>query len=145
MTKYEDILASVVSKLEARFSEITIESNDVEEGFDRPSFFTSLDGISSSDFMDVSVDRNMTARIIYFPTHKTKNQVELLSMMDSLDELFLRENIIKIDEDVSIEVEQVDLKIVSKVLHCSFKIVLCEDYERPVAEFNMEDLEYQMN
>ena len=72
MTKYKDILAALVKYLRTLPREIEVQTQDVEEGFSRPSFFIELDNIKVSDFMKASKIRDITVRIVYFPKDKHK-------------------------------------------------------------------------
>lgn len=143
MTTYKEILEAVLRKLKDKFPLIEQESQDIEEGFARPSFFASLDNVSNEDFMNVSSDNGMTVRITYFPKDKKKNQEELLDMMSELSMLFRQERL-KINDDLDVEVEEVKLKVVNKVLHCDFDLMIYEDYEYVEDHDAMSELEIEL-
>jgi len=147
MIKYIDILKAVNEKIQSKFPAIEILSeSDVEEKIVRPSFMTTLDNIKASDFMTKSIDKNQTVRIYYFATKKDKNKIENLNMIDSLTEIFIENNLIKINDNFNIEIyEDVEFDIVDKVLHCYFDISFNEDYERVDNVENMEEIEMKMN
>lgn len=140
MIKFEDILSAVITKLKTGIPGIKVKSQDIEEGFKRPSFFVELDNIKIDDFMRSFQERKLTVRISYFPTDKNKNQLELLKMRDSLNETFIKENLIYITEDMVVEVEKVNIVVVDKILHFDFKIYLSEEYEREITNELMEEL-----
>ena len=141
MVKYTEIHKAIVDKLRGKFSTIKITSEDVTEGIVRPSFFVSFDEIKSSDFMNTSLDRNMTVRIYYFSTKIDKNKFELLKIQDDLNDLFLEDNIIEIDKYTSVEVHDLDFDVIDKVLHIYFDIALSEDYNRVDDVELMDNLE----
>jgi hypothetical protein len=140
MVKFEKILSSVILKLRTGIPGIIVQSNNIEEGFSRPSFFVQLDNIKIEDLMKKVQERKMTIRIIYFPTDKNKNQLELLRMMDSLNESFVVDNILEIDDDTSTSIQSVDLDKTDDVLHFDFDIELTEMYTREIIAEMMEEL-----
>ena len=143
MVKYEDIIAAVKTRLNTNFSEITVNSNDIKEGFDRPSFFIKLDNVIAENFMQDTQDNYMTIRVAYFPEDKEINQEELLFMQDSLAEILLMDNVVTVNENISFEVEELEFAIVDDVLHCDFDITIYEEYNRTETASNMEAIEYK--
>lgn len=141
MVKYTEIHKAIVNKLNK--TGINTTSKDVSEGFDRPSFFISLDNIKASDFMREALDREITVRIYYFSSTIDNNKIELLNMQDKLIELFLEDNLIRVNEYVNIEVDELEFSIVDKVLHCYFDIRLCENYNRVDDTPTMEELQIE--
>lgn len=128
---YIKISKAVNRKLKTRFGLPILSSGDVEEKITRPSFMVELDNMGSSDFMSVSQDKKMTVRIHYFSSNKDKNKLENLSMIDSLDELFVKDSILKVEEGFSLDVDSdIDIDIVDKVLQYSFDIEFSELYDR---------------
>ena len=121
MVKYTDILKAVNDKLTAKFPAIKIVSeSDVEEKIIRPSFMTMLDGIKATDFMSVCADKEMTVRIYYF-SKTEKNKLENLKMLESLEESFLVDGLIKAG-DFNISVQDIDVNFPDKVLEFNMDI-----------------------
>ncbi len=146
MIKNTDILSAINLKIKSKFTDIPILSeSDVKERIVRPSFMTTLDNLKTSDFMSESLDREMTIKLYYFPTDRDKNKIELLNMIDDLYDLFLQDNIINIDTDFAVEVEELEVEIIDKVLHCYFDLMMSEDYNREDNTPNMEDLQFTQN
>lgn len=85
MITYKDIKLAVNEKL----SELGIEinSNDVKEGFARPSFFVSFDNIVRSS-SETQVHHSLTIEIYYFPKERLNHSLELLEMQNTLAGLF---------------------------------------------------------
>jgi len=92
--------------------------------------------------MTEALDRNLTVRIYYFSSTNDQNKIEVLNMQDDLTELFLKDNILEIDEFTKAEIEELELDVADKVLHCYFDIMLSEDYDRIDETPVMEDLQY---
>ena len=149
MVKYTDILKAVNDRIKSKFPKIPILSeSDVEEKIIRPSFMTTLDGIKAEDFMTRSVDKDQTVYIYYFSTKRDKNKIENLDMIDSLTELFVENNLLKIQTenyDFNIEIyNEVEFEIVDKVLQCSFELPFNEDYSRVDNAELMEEIEFNI-
>lgn len=129
---------AINDKIKAEFVDITIESQDVEEGFERPSFFVSLETPRTEAFQ-FNVLREMTCRILYFPTNKNKYKEEAYDVMDRLEKLFglnfsVGSRVITIDG--------AETYIVDKVVHYDFDFSYYDsdqqDDERPL----MQELSY---
>lgn len=123
-----------------------IEVLDVDEGINRPSFFMSFDNIKASDFMREALDREVTVRIYYFSSTIDNNEIELLNIQDKLNEIFLEDNLIKVNEYMNVEVDELEFNVIDKVLHCYFDIRLSENYDRSKYDADkpyMEELEIE--
>jgi len=143
IVKYTEIHKSIVDRIKTKYPDIVF-STDVEKAITRPSFFVDLDNINSNDFMLEARDTNITARIYYFSSTINDNKIELLKMMDDLMEIFLDNNLVTIEENMKYEIEELELDVVDKVLHCYFDIKISEDYDRSKYDKDkpfMEELE----
>ncbi|MGB6129673.1 MAG: DUF6838 family protein [Psychrilyobacter sp.] len=128
---YIKLLKAIDKKLKTRFSLPILSSSDVEEKIIRPSFMVELDNIGSSDFMSVSQDKKTTVRIHYFSSKKDKNKIENLNMIDSLNELFVEDSILKVEEGFNLDIDSdIDIDIVDKVLQYSFDIEFSQLYNK---------------
>ena len=139
ISKSSEILKAVIGKIRAR-SDIAITSQDIEEGFERPSFFVSLENIKQKNHMSNALERTGDIRISFFPSNKHKNQVEILDTQDLLTDIFQKERDIKLESGSVIQVDEADVDVVDKVLHFDFKIWLLELYDREITAENMEEL-----
>lgn len=147
-TSYLDILTGITKAVDSIPGKFEVESQDIEEGFKRPSFFIEMD-TTPSDFMKSIKERDITIRLIYFPKDKHKNQMELLEMMDKIEKKFIEENYIEISpeteerDQVLVEVNNPQFTNKKDILQFQFDIQLDELYERPenpnkIEEFIME-------
>ena len=82
MIKLSQILKAVNTKLKETFPKIEIDSKDLSEKFNRPSFRTELDGLKTSAFMTTFKERNFTIRIYFFTTLPGKGREERLKISD---------------------------------------------------------------
>ena len=140
------VIVAIRKKLNKAFPKIEVQMQDIEEGFKRPSFFIELANIKNKDFMKNFKDNSLTVRIIYFPSHPHKNQLELLKMMDELDKIFIEDNILELDVDFRTEIYEADKNVVDKVLHYNFDIYFSEQYIKEMIEIEMmENLEFKMD
>ncbi|QEK12581.1 hypothetical protein FQB35_09720 [Crassaminicella thermophila] len=146
MLTYMDIKKAINDKLKTQFTNIKIESNNIQEGIKRPSFFVQLDNIDTKNFMTVGRDRNLTVRIYYFPSDRYKNEIELLNIKDDLETLFLYDGVLDVNgylADIdNIELDVVDNKGQDKVLHCYFDLKFYENWNKTDEHEEMEDLYY---
>lgn len=140
MVKFSEIHTCIVDKLESKFTNIPVKNINSDK-IVRPSFSVDFDGIKPSDFMNKSLERDITVRIYYFSTDKDKNKIEYLDMQDDLNTLFLEDNILEINENVKIQIEELEFDVVDKVLETSFDIFISEDYERTDNTELMEELD----
>ena len=143
MVKYIDILKAINKVLENNFSNVPILSEkDVEEKIIRPSFMVSMDNISSNNFMNAVIDKSVTIRIYYFPSNKYKYKIENLNMIDRLNELFVENEILKLENFSMLLSSEISTDMVQSVLNYNFEIEFSENIIRdyPNVEI-MEDLE----
>jgi len=143
MVKYIDILKAINKLLEDNFSNVPILSEkDVEEKIIRPSFMVSMDNISSNNFMNAVIDKSVTIRIYYFPSNKYKYKIENLNMIDRLNELFVENEILKLENFSMLLSSEISTDMVQSVLNYNFEIEFSENIIRdyPNVEI-MEDLE----
>lgn len=134
------IIIAVKKKIEKNF-QVKIQSQDIEEGFLRPSFFIELDNIKVEDFMKKLQEKNITVRITYFPSDLKGNQVENLKVLDKLNEIFLEDNILELDNNFVTEVNEVEASIINRLVHYSFEIFLSEEYIRNINKEMIEELD----
>ena len=86
MITYKDIKKAINTLLKSKFK-IEINSNDVKEGFNRPSFFVSFDDVKRSSSQE-QVEKSFTIRIYYFPTDRLDYSLELLDIQEKLENIF---------------------------------------------------------
>lgn len=66
---------------------IKVNSKDIKEGFERPSFFVELDDVERIG-LESQVEYSLTVRIYYFPSSEEEASIEILEMQDTLFEIF---------------------------------------------------------
>lgn len=76
------------TRLEEVYPDIPIQSSDIEEGFNRPSFFVEFDDIRTAAYGPRGTERNIPVTIFYFPSDRYKNRIELLEVQDRLEKTF---------------------------------------------------------
>lgn len=140
IVKYIDIHRSIVTRIKTKFPD-AVFSTDVEKAITRPSFFIDFDNIKASDFMNEALDKNITVRIYYFSTIVNENKIELLDMQDDLVEMFLENNLITVNENIKFEIQELDLSVIDKILHCYFDVRISENYSMNKAEQDRENME----
>jgi hypothetical protein len=134
MVTINDLITVINTTLATKFPAIDRLSTDIEEGFNRPAFFVDIDNHNKSMLGEVLKDVNLTVRIYYFPSSKQKNRIELLTMIEDLNSIFLTN--LMINEDFFIPIDEINATITAeKVLLVNFDV----RYVYEVAED--EDLE----
>lgn len=126
MITYKDIKVAVNQKLATLG--IEINSRDVSEGFERPSFFVQLENSTRSGDAD-QVHITLTVQIYYFPSDRYGSSVEVLEMQETLEGLFdlklpVNDRLLSIDDFNS--------TITDGVLNCSFDLDFYDGRERNV-------------
>lgn len=140
------VTAAVKKKLKNTFKNIDIQSQDISEGFKRPSFFIELDNINVNDFMTKLQETELTVRISYFPSKVNYNTSEIYSTLDILNQTFIEDNLLEIEEGYVTEVNESNISVVDKVLHFDFDIFLSEEYVRKLHnEETIEELEIDIH
>jgi hypothetical protein len=123
---YKDIKSAVVKMLDSEFG-IEIQSTDVSEGFQRPSFFVSFDNLSKSSTLD-HVERSLTIRINYFPSDRYDYALEILDITDKLENVFdLKLPVL----DRQINIVEVQSVVTDGVLEFSFDITFFDAKKVP--------------
>lgn len=140
------VTAAVKKKLKNNFKNIDIQSQDISEGFKRPSFFIELDNINVNDFMTKLQETDLTVRISYFPSKIKYNTDEICSTLNNLNQIFIEDNILELEEGYVTEVNECNISVVDKVLHFDFAVFLSEEYIRKLHnEETMEELEIDIH
>lgn len=143
---YKDIVRSITEKLNGVFPDVSVTSNDVSEGFKRPSFFMEFVAPRSTPISENRRKRTFTLRISYFPTSRTENDLELLEVQETLEQIFAAGLKISVGEDVLNTDRGTNCRVTDRVLHCDIFFETFETIERPVtdAEF-IEDIHINVN
>ena len=142
MIKLSDILKAVNSTLKETFPKIEIDSKDLGEKFNRPSFRTELDGLKTSAFMTTFKERHFTIRIYFFNSVKGKGRLERLKITEKIEDAFLGS--LKVTDDFIIPVNDIDFDETDDgVLIASFDSLTMEQIENDVDIEMMEELEYR--
>lgn len=141
IVKYKDIHKAIADRIKVKYPDMVF-STDIKEGLIKPSFFVSMGNLTAKDFNNEALDRNITARIYYFPKNKDV-RLEVMDIIDNLNEIFIEDNIIKINNEFSFEIfEDIEMEILDDVLHYYIPIFISENYNRADDKENMEELYY---
>lgn len=136
MLTYKQIVKRITDMLLTKFPTIEIQASDVEEGFQRPSFYVTLDNLNRVSYRYYSI-RTMTIRIYFFPTDRHNYSLEVLDVQQKLEELF--------DQDLHIETRVIPILntnhlLVDKVLEFDINI---EYYEESLSNGSVESPKMQ--
>lgn len=140
MVKLSQILKAVNSKLAEAFPDIKIDSKDLSEKFNRPSFRTELDRLKTSAFMTTYKEREFTVRIYFFPTDHYKSRLEKLKISDEIENAFL--GTLWINETFAVHINEIEFAESDGVLIANFDSYTFEQIENDITEEMMEELEF---
>ncbi|OMC81854.1 hypothetical protein BK128_21540 [Viridibacillus sp. FSL H7-0596] len=87
MITYKDIKKAINQRIKSKFDNIEINSRDVTEGFNRPSFFVGLENNERSGDLS-QVHKSLTVQIYYFPTDRYDYAIEVLDIQEQLETAF---------------------------------------------------------
>lgn len=142
MIKYTDILKAINAKIKEAFPDKEIQSKDITEGFERPSFFIDFSNMAATEMMNYFRNRVTTIVIYYFPSDRYKNRIEILGIQDKLEEIFL--DMLKVNEDFIITINETEANIVDGILQFSFDLETVEQIERESPEPLIEELDIEI-
>jgi hypothetical protein len=138
---YKDIVLAMTSTLQSSFEGVHVTSNDVTEGFDRPSFFMEFIAPKSAVICLNRRKRTFTLRLSYFPMSRTENDIELFEIMDQLERKFSEGMKIQVGDDLIHTDQGCSCRVTDKVLHCDIEFETYESIEPQVDDANyMEDI-----
>lgn len=116
MITYADIKKAVNDNLKTLG--IEINSRDVTEGFNRPSFFVQLENNIRSG-SETQVQKTMTIQIYYFPSDRYDYSIDVLTKQEQLENLFYLKLKVK---DRFLNIFETTSDLVDGVLNFSFDI-----------------------
>lgn len=134
MITLTDIKKSINRLLKSNF-DIDVIAQDVEKGFQRPSFTVYFDNVKI-ETLDTQIETSLTVRIYYFTEIEANNaSIELLEMQQQLPLVF--GNNLKV-QDRAIHISDIDLSIVDGILifefGLSFEQAQKEDMDIPLMD-----------
>lgn len=142
MITYKDIKKAINQRLKGEFGDIEINSTDITEGFNRPSFFVGLEDIvRSGDFSQVN--KSFTVQIYYFPTDCYDYSIEVLDIQEQLENIF--ELKLKVLNRL-LNIDEAKVLITDGVLSFSFDVAFYEgrdeDLENAWVDENIKDSDF---
>ncbi|GIP17766.1 hypothetical protein J40TS1_34080 [Paenibacillus montaniterrae] len=124
MITLSQVMQAICHKLTHLMPEVPIQSNDIEEGFDRPSLFVEFVDVKTATSIGNQRERNIEVTIFYFPSDRYEYEIELLEKQETLEEAF--RNPFVITESFYVFPDEVDSIVTDGVLQTSFSIYLLE-------------------
>jgi len=135
MLKLEHIMAAINKKLIDKFG-LEVNENDIQEGFNRPSFFVKFDNLYKSDYL-YTFERSLTVRIHYFPSDRNRYQLEVLDKQQEIENLFYMGFDVM---DRNVKTNDIQSDVIDGVLMVSFDMTYIDSsYQEPVHE-KMQEL-----
>ncbi|MFD2671815.1 phage tail terminator family protein [Marinicrinis sediminis] len=141
MITLKEISLAITNKLEEVLPEFPIESNDIKEGFPRPSLFFEFENVKTADYIGGKRERTVSVIIYFFPTDIYKHEIEMLEVQEALEEAFSGQ--FMIEEGFFVYPLEVNSVKSDGVLQFSFDIYTLE-YKDTSNEPMMEELEVKI-
>lgn len=124
--------------IKTEFPGIPIQSRDISKGFDRPSFYVNLE-TNRLDKSQFTLLRDMTCRILFFPTSRHEYKEEVYQVQDKLETLLGLNFTVG---DRAITITDAETYIVDGVLHYDFNFSYYENIAEEETGELMEELKY---
>lgn len=141
MIGMKDIVKAINLKIKHGFPKVEIQSEDIKEGFKRPSFFVDIDEDKASSFNSITKEKTSSVRIYYFPSDRYKNRIELLETQDRLEELFIGG--LQVSNNFFISIEELNFSKTDGVLQLSFELYSIQEIEDTEQYELIEDIEFE--
>jgi hypothetical protein len=140
MLTLTDIAKAINISLSAAVPEIPINSTDIREGFERPSFYVDFSEAERAPVFTWGVERTLQIIIYFFPTSQYDYQLEMLDIQQRIEDAF--DGTLDLTADGSFKVWIYDLTTerVDGVMQSAFGVHYIEDKDADPAD-NTEDME----
>lgn len=123
MITYIDLKNEINTRL--RETVVPVNSRDVTEGFNRPSFFVQFENNNRSS-TESQVYKSLTVQIYYFPKDRYDYSEDVLDMQEILENMF--DLTLKV-QDRLLHINEVNSMVVDGVLNFSFDLEFYEGRE----------------
>ena len=142
MQTLRDTLAVIVSKVREQFTDCSVSSQDITEGFERKTIYIYFDNVRQNDFMKKFTEKKITIVMIYFPQEERKNTAELLEVQDKLSNLFSQNDTIELKEGVYAYIQDIHSFRHEGTLQFECQAYIFEEYDEVEHEL-MEELTHK--
>lgn len=138
-----DVIASLSNLIQDTYPEYKLIDYDVDEGFDKPAFFVSVENVSTSFIATDYIQESSDLEITFFAEDRYEGFLNLLDMKNNLMQLFtepleIADNFYVTLLDTTSEIYKAD-----KVLTFSFTANIVNKVERNETDDYMENLYYK--
>ena len=124
MITLEQIALAINEMIISVFPDVEIQSTDISEGFNRPSFFVDFEASTNSSHGARGRERRIQVTVYYFPSDRYQNRIELLEVQEKLEAAFTGS--LMITEGFVVYPFDVDTVKVDGTLQTSFEIYYIE-------------------
>ena len=111
-----DIQKAISRKLDSKFSDYRIYTEEVKKDLKRPSFFINIMPISTDNYVAYK-DKLVNIDIMYLSENETNE--ENLNMINLLEDLF---NMTLNVNDREFTIKSLNFKVIDNILHCIFSL-----------------------
>lgn len=142
MQTLRDTLAVIVSKVREQFTDCSVSSQDITEGFERKTIYIYFDNVRQNDYMKKFTEKKITIVMIYFPQEERKNTAELLEVQDKLSNLFSQNDTVELKEGVYAYIQDIHSFRHEGTLQFECQAYIFEEYDEVEHEL-MEELTHK--
>lgn len=137
-----DVIKSLSDLIQENYSEYKLIDYDVDEDFEKPAFFISVENVNTSYVATDYIQESSDLEITFFAEDRYDGFLTLLDMKNNLMQLFsepleIGDNFYVTLLDTTSEIYKAD-----KVLTFSFTANIVNKIERDKTDYLMEDLYY---
>lgn len=148
MLSVVDVIRSLTELINTNYPQYKIIDCDIDEGFDRPSFFIDVEDVNTSWVATDYIKESSNIQIVFFAENRYEGFLDLLDMKNNLTVLF-DEPLYISDETseyyVSLLTTNSDLYKQDKVLTFNIQADLIQKVERKETKHYMEELNTNIN
>lgn len=90
MITMKEIITGINERLKQIAPDVDIQSTDIREGYNTPSFFVEAESPRLSQYGAWGRERNVPIVIYYFPPDRHHKQMDLLTMQETLEQGFIQ-------------------------------------------------------
>ena len=135
----KEIALAINRQLKKAVPEIEIVTKDIEEGFDRPSFFVDFEQFGVHRISARQLERTVSVTIFFFPSDPYQYKLEMLDIQQRLEDAFNDELVI--NDETRLYMGEIESTKTDGVLQFSFEIAYTAiDYSEDDSIPDMEEL-----
>lgn len=144
-----DVIKSLTLLIETNFSDYPVNDRDLNEGFDRPSYFIDVDDVDASNVTSHYVRETANLSVYFFAEDIYKGFLNLLQVKKTLLELLNKPLKLMVDEKVVAHVVFNDVNVTvnkaDKALIATMSYELVQERQIDTGDYLIEHIDIDVN